>query len=153
MLAEQSRSWVSPERLFDIRDNSPLFDHLAFGCRVSQCPRRRRVNLVRDLGDLYLGDEVPFLHGGAVVSEPGGDHALRIGCLLVHQGETYLGHRPSTSLIALVMRSGIGNTACSRSRAYGIGTSGTATRRTGARSIPGSDSATTAAISPDTPNA
>src|SRR5690606_34670532 len=60
-------------------------------------------------------------------------------------------HLPMTPNTALRIRSLVGSTASSSPRAYGIGTSGTATRTGGAASMPGSRSATLAMISPDTP--
>src|SRR4029077_5780567 len=102
----------------------------------------------------HLGEQLPARHLVAVADEPGGEHALGVGFSLRQPGEQDVGHAQalSRSCTEASIRSGVGSTACSSDRAYGIGTSGTATRRSGARSRPGAVSATRAGISPDSPN-
>ena len=122
---------------------------LRWGRRTSGSHGPRRDVPVEDV--VTRGFAVAHVGVLAVVDEPRSDDALRLGVLLGHLREGDFGDHAIRSLTAAAIRSRVGRIPYSNVRAYGIGTSGTASRLTGLVSIVGSVSATIAAISPDTP--
>src|SRR6476619_4459527 len=102
--------------------------------------------------DLDLGDELVRRDGGALRNEPRGDDAHRLWRILGEGWKQDVGHLATARRTAASIRSCRGSTAHSSTCAYGIGTSGTATRWTGTVSIVGSLSVTVATTSPDRPN-
>src|SRR5690606_16081650 len=121
------RGHPSP-RLLDPGDRLPLPDHRLLGYQQPDRARPRRRHLGGDLLHLHLGDDLVLGHGLAVLDEPARHHTLRVLVLGGHGGEDDLGHVRHTAVTAALIRCGVGSTACSSGRAYGIGTSGTATR-------------------------
>src|SRR5579875_1187771 len=114
--------------------------------------RGRRGDLHIHLVDRDLGEQIAPGDLLTISHEPGGDDPFGVRPLAGHEGEGDVGHAFTALRSASAMRDGVGRTAYSSERAYGIGTSGTHTRAAGARSSPGSCSATLAMTSPYRPN-
>ena len=116
-------------------------------------PADGSLDVLGDLLDLHLSDDLARRHGLAVADEPGADDALGGRVVLRHRREANLdrAHAPTRRRACARILSAVGSTKYSSGRAYGMGVSGTASLTTGALSMPGSVSATVAAISPVIP--
>src|SRR5690606_8524880 len=111
----------------------------------------RRLHVHARLVDGDLGDQLSCGHRRPVRRVPGRHHTFRVGVVGIDGGEDDRGHVAITCRTAAVMRAGVGKTAYSSTCAYGIGTSGTATRAGALRSADGSCSTTVAITSPESP--
>src|SRR5699024_6918132 len=153
ILARRSRAGYGPNEFNDSCDDSDpraLLDHVALVGSVLDRARRWCSHLRVDLVHSDLSDELPLVDVVPVLGEPCCNSSLCVRRLRQLR-KSLLGHFCTCLRIASLILPTFGRAAYSSGRAYGIGTSGFATRDTGERSMEGSCSTIRAVISPVSP--